>query len=405
MTVQGLGACRLCDRSGLVDVPSYAQLPRVTSDCRPWPSGGHIASCSACGCIQKVVDPHVRDELAAIYSGYTMYAQAGGNEQRAFDASSGTLDPRSRKILAGFLATAQLGATGGWLDIGCGNGAMLKAASQALPQWRLVGAELDDRNRATVESIPGVERLHAGPLDTLSDAFDVISMVHVLEHIEDPIGFLQSLQRLMKPGGVVFVEVPLSTGNYFDLSIADHVTHFDEASLRLCFERAGFLATQTGRAFLDREFFMSARLPDDALRQAQGDRAQAQGDTGVRLSLSKSEPVELAARVEWLSQVAGHIATRGGGGFGIFGSSIGATFAYAARGGDVDFFLDEDPDRIGHEHLGVPILAPHDAPAGAAVFVPLPPQLARIVTARPERAGWLVPPPYPSSPVGIASRG
>jgi SAM-dependent methyltransferase len=339
--------------------------------------------------------------LAAIYSGYTMYAQAGGNEQRALDADSGTLDPRSMQILRDFLAKTQLAATGCWLDIGCGNGAMLKAVSQALPQWRLVGTELDDRNRANVESIPGVERLHAGSLDTLTDVFDVISMVHVLEHIEDPIGFLESLTRLMKPGAIVFVEVPLSNGNYFDLSIADHLTHFDEASLRLCFERAGFLATQTGRAFLDREFFMSARLPDDALRQAQGDGS---GDDPIRLSLSKPEPVELAARVEWLSQVAGHIATRRAGGFGIFGSSIGATFAFAARGGDVDFFLDEDPDRVGHEHLGVPILAPHDAPAGAAVFVPLPPQLARIVTARPERAGWLVPPPYPSHAVGMTSR-
>jgi 2-polyprenyl-3-methyl-5-hydroxy-6-metoxy-1,4-benzoquinol methylase len=38
--------------------------------------------------------------------------------------------------------------------------------------------------------------------------FDVVLISHVIEHIPNPIGFLQSLQKLIKPGGYVSVAVP-----------------------------------------------------------------------------------------------------------------------------------------------------------------------------------------------------
>lgn len=373
--------CHLCASDALERVEGFERLRRVTSDCRPWPAGGRLLVCAHCGGVQKPVDAAGREELAEIYAAYEMYAQGGGSEQRAFDPQTGALDRRSPQIVAALTEAVALAPTGRWLDVGCGNGALLRAIAAALPQWRSVGTELDDRNRAVVEAIPGVERLHAGTLEELDGTFDAISLVHVLEHLESPVAFLEALRGRLNPGGFLIVESPLSRGNYFDLAIADHVTHFDETTLRATLQRAGLTVVATGRRFLDRELFAVA--------------ARSQAAVPAPATVSRAF---VAVQVAWLARVAREVGALPPGA-GIFGSSIGATFAAAARDGDVAFFLDEDPDRIGGRHLGRPVLAPEAAPAGAPVYVPLPPQLAAIVLAKPGREKWIAPPEYPVEPL------
>src|SRR5271169_6164144 len=35
--------CRVCGAAALEEFPQFARLPRVTSDCRPFPAGGRLA--------------------------------------------------------------------------------------------------------------------------------------------------------------------------------------------------------------------------------------------------------------------------------------------------------------------------------------------------------------------------
>ncbi len=379
--------CVLCGQERLAAVDAFARLPRVTSDCRPWPAGGSLSCCRACSGVQKPILPGFSEELDRIYAGYVMYAQSGGAEQRALDAS-GSLDRRSVQILDHFLRSRTLKLEGRWLDVGCGNGATLRAVSERLPGWSLVGTELDDRNRSTVEAIARLEYFHAGPIDDLDDRFDVVSMVHVLEHVRSPITFLKSVLRLLNRDGLILIQLPLSLGNYFDLVIADHILHFEETTLRECVERAGFVALETSRHFFEREFSLAA-APE---RRAAPSEDFVDADR--RLGL-------LERQVDWLASVATAIERLGERPVGVFGSSIGATFAYAVRRGSVAFFLDEDPDRVGGTHLGVEIRAPENAEPGVPIYVALPPQLARIVKQKPGREEWIVPPTY-SAPSGIS---
>jgi SAM-dependent methyltransferase len=371
--------CHLCGEDRLALATGIDRLPSVTSDCRPWALGENLCVCRACGLVQKPVDDDFRAELARLYAGYEIYAQGGGIEQVVFDDEVRQPSPRSRSILENVFSTVPLPKVGRWLDIGCGNGAMLRAVAERLPEWQSVGTELDDRHRAIVESIAGVEYLHIGELDRLEGIFDVVSMLHVLEHVEKPAQFLRTIHRFLRPGGLLFIQQPASRGNYFDLIIADHLSHFDEESMALTLHRAGFEAIRVGRQFFDRELFAIARV---------GDRFSAQDARSGGL-----RHVELEAQVAWLALVADGVRALGSG-CGIFGSSIAATFAYAARQGDVAFFVDEDPNRIGRTHLGVPIIAPTDVLEGAPVYVALPPQVARVVAGRDERNTWILPPAY-----------
>ncbi|WP_338503398.1 methyltransferase domain-containing protein [Sphingomonas kaistensis] len=51
---------------------------------------------------------------------------------------------------------------------------------------------------------------HRPPNEQIADRFDYVVACHVLEHIADPISYLQSLQRLLKdgPGKVIFITLP-----------------------------------------------------------------------------------------------------------------------------------------------------------------------------------------------------
>ena len=138
------------------------------------------------------------------------------------------------------------------LDVGCGNGAMLRAFSQAAPGWSLAGTELSDKYRRLVEGIPGVESLYTCPPAEVPGQFDLVSMIHVLEHIPRPAAFLARLLPKLVPGGLLVVELPHHVANPFELLIADHCTHF---------------AAATAAAVLERPGWKSSRLPKTGCRR------------------------------------------------------------------------------------------------------------------------------------------
>jgi hypothetical protein len=66
-------------------------------------------------------------------------------------------------------------------------------------------------------------------------------------------------------------------------------------------------------------------------------------------------------------------------------------------GDAVDFFVDEDPDRVGKVFQGRRVLHPEDAPEGSRVFIGMPFPIAQGIRERmtSSRAGFHLPPPFP----------
>jgi len=98
------------------------------------------------------------------------------------------------------------------LDVGCGNGNFLKFARKA--GWQVRGLDLDPVAVAAARS-KGLDVL-LGTIDILdgeSECYDRITLSHVLEHVYDPWDVLARCFRLLKPGGVLWLEAPNMQSN------------------------------------------------------------------------------------------------------------------------------------------------------------------------------------------------
>ena len=195
--------------------------------------GGRLWVCGRCGYAQCLATDEFIKEIDEIYSDYKIYHQSHGrSEQAVFEQASGAGLSRSRRLLNNVVQRVKLPATGRMLDFGCGHGAMLAAFAAFIPNWKLAGTELDDTNRAAVESIPGVEKLYVGPdVKNVPGEFDVITMSHVLEHVVEPAEELKRLAAKLTPSGILVIQVPGFADNPFELLVADHRSHFTATTL------------------------------------------------------------------------------------------------------------------------------------------------------------------------------
>jgi hypothetical protein len=73
--------------------------------------------------------------------------------------------------------------------------------------------------------------------------------------------------------------------------------------------------------------------------------------------------------------------------FGIFGTSIASTWLFNEIGCSVNFFVDEDTNRIGRHYLGLPVLHPSEVPAESDVYVGLAPIVSNNVVYRLQSTG------------------
>ena len=375
-------SCHICNKPALKVIPGYERLCCVTSDCQPWPRGGRLCVCQACGCIQKVTDQAWQTETEQIYEAYTIYHQGEGAEQAVFEQDSGRASPRSARLLECLQTHTQLPETGRLLDIGCGNGGLLRTFSRLAPYWSLVGTELNDKYRAVVESIDRVEKLYTCNPDQVPGAFNLITMVHVLEHILDPKEFLVRLRHKLENNGLLVVEVPDHLQNPFDLLIADHCTHFTTSTITWLIQSAGYEVISAATDWVPKELTVIAHQT-----------SQYEAEPGQQQPVRLESGFESTSRgLQWLeAMVTAARKLSQQNHFGLFGTSIAATWLFGeledSLKDSVKFFVDEDPQRAGKTYMGRPIYHPQQVPRGSHVFLALSPGLAETISRRVARPG------------------
>ena len=188
-----------------------------------------IAACERCGLGHTTPQP---EDLKPYY-GSTYHGGRHGFTARY------CMRRRLRLVTA---AAGEAVENGRLLDVGCGDGAFLLAAQAR--GWSVVGTEMNPA-LARAAGLDVRETID----ETLALApFDCITLWHSLEHMRNPRATLQSLARLLVPGGLLIVAVPDAGGlqarlfgaHWFHLDVPRHLYHFNQRSLKHLLESAGF---------------------------------------------------------------------------------------------------------------------------------------------------------------------
>lgn len=138
--------------------------------------------------------------------------------------------------------SATLLNTGNILDVGCGTGAFLHTMKNAY--WTITGLEPDETARKKAWELHGIQPGLAETFYTLPlKSFDAITLWHVLEHVHDLHGYMNQLQKLLRPGGKLFIAVPNYTSydaqhykeSWAAYDVPRHLYHFSPASMKKLF--------------------------------------------------------------------------------------------------------------------------------------------------------------------------
>jgi SAM-dependent methyltransferase len=116
----------------------------------------------------------------------------------------------------GVLTTIEeFGVKGRLLDIGAGRGESLKAAKDK--GWEAVGLEPSSDFARAARLNSGAEvveaRLEQRPFE--ENSFDAVTLGAVLEHVFEPTALLAEIHRVLKPEGILWLDVPNEAGAFY----------------------------------------------------------------------------------------------------------------------------------------------------------------------------------------------
>ncbi len=153
------------------------------------------------------------------------------------------------------------------LEVGSSAGFTLEAFRA--DGWSVQGIEPDRNAARHANQVLGIAT-QSSTLEAAhfpSESFDVVVMLHVIEHVPDPVATLREIWRVLRPGGHLLLETPRYDSLAFrilgrrerSLSCDGHIFFFTVPSLRRAYEMAGFKLDRidfTGRSLtLDRLVF------------------------------------------------------------------------------------------------------------------------------------------------------
>ncbi len=143
---------------------------------------------------------------------------------------------------------SKFGRVGKVLDVGCGRGLTLAALRRR--GWQAHGCEYSDTSSRYAREALKLDVVCDGfnPTRYADGEFDAVVIWHVLEHLADSREALETLARIVKPGGVLALAVPniasyqaqATRYGWFHLDMPRHYSHFSAEWLRERLEALGF---------------------------------------------------------------------------------------------------------------------------------------------------------------------
>jgi 2-polyprenyl-3-methyl-5-hydroxy-6-metoxy-1,4-benzoquinol methylase len=140
------------------------------------------------------------------------------------------------------------------LDIGCGDGSLLKFMKEL--GWQTYGVDFNKASSRYARDVLGlnVSSKRLEEANYPEGFFDIIILFHVLEHLPDPLATLKKVHLLLSENGFLLIEVPnfgsfeslVFRSKWIGIAAPLHLYHFTPRTLRIILTNCGFIPVELG---------------------------------------------------------------------------------------------------------------------------------------------------------------
>jgi SAM-dependent methyltransferase len=228
-----LKSCPNCKSNSIVQYRQVIQPPDVAYEIMPGVKvNATVISryyiCQNCNLIFQ--NPRLSDtDLDRFYSqGYYRRTIDATKEEMNFDEES-----RAKVDVA--IVKKIIGDVESHLDIGSGRGYLLEGIGANIKVG--VDANIDYIKAKSVSIYSDINQVP-------QKQFDLVTAIHVLEHVSKPLDYLKKMTNLVKKGGYLVIEVPTWKSPGGSLRFA-HLYHFEPDVLKLMCAQVGLTVEHT----------------------------------------------------------------------------------------------------------------------------------------------------------------
>lgn len=333
----------------------------LRSDVTPLPVSSRVLRCQDCSHLFR------QAELTEKWSDYEHYDAFDNSPARdKVDFTARIPASRSRAILAYLGRAGALGRGAQVLDFGCHRGSFL-----ALLTGRgHAGLDVSEQYRPVIEGLDC--RYYTPSAPPPREAFDLLTLIHVFEHLSDPAqGIALGLQAL-KAGGKVLIQVPDIRRHPTDLYVMDHHSHFSPYGIDRAMARAGLRRAARDETVVAGE--QTALFERGRGSNAGPRRPAPQAQDKIRAALEEGERRLIEFKASGKPCV-------------VYGTMLLAALVGSVLGDRVTAAVDDDRALWGRRWMGVEVSSLDGLPPGSTVAIAVPPSAARLVAARCREKG------------------
>lgn len=230
-----------------------------------------IYECKSCGLLYTEPRPNP-DEIGKYYKSDAYYSHRENNKgliPRIYETIKSINLKRKYKLAVNGMQTGIV------LDIGCGVGDFLCLMEKN--NWETIGIEPSEDAKQIAEKRLSHKILHPNDIQSLEpNSIDLITMWHVLEHVDDLKEEINQIQRLLKQKGRLVLALPnfksydaqFYNTHWAAYDVPRHLNHFCKESIVKIFKNSELELVETSKLKWDAyyisymsEMFKHHRLP------------------------------------------------------------------------------------------------------------------------------------------------